>query len=71
MQRNLKDKVVWITGASGGMGQHIALTLSKLQCKIILSEEFWPNLSLLLYVGIPIFAKIICDLEEMIFIKKF
>ena len=38
MQRNLKDKVVWITGASGGMGQHIALTLSKLHSKVILSD---------------------------------
>ncbi|MDB2701278.1 SDR family NAD(P)-dependent oxidoreductase [Alphaproteobacteria bacterium] len=38
MQRNLKDKVVWITGAGGGMGQHIALTLSKLHSKVILSN---------------------------------
>ena len=38
MQRNLKDKVVWITGAGGGMGQHIALTLSKLHSKVILSD---------------------------------
>ena len=38
MQRNLKDKVVWITGAGGGMGQHIALTLSKLYSKVILSD---------------------------------
>ena len=38
MQRNLKDKVVWITGAGGGMGKHIALTLSKLHSKVILSD---------------------------------
>ena len=38
MQRNLKDKVVWITGAGGGMGQHISLTLSKLHTKVILSD---------------------------------
>ena len=38
MQRDLKDKVVWITGAGGGMGQHIALTLSKLHSKVILSD---------------------------------
>ena len=38
MQRNLKNKVVWITGAGGGMGQHIASTLSKLHSKVILSD---------------------------------
>ena len=38
MQRNLKDKVIWITGAGGGMGQDIALTLSKLKSKVILSD---------------------------------
>ena len=38
MQRNLKDKVIWITGAGGGMGKDIALTLSKLKSKVILSD---------------------------------
>ena len=36
MKRNLKDKIVWITGAGGGMGQNIAKTLSNLKMKVIL-----------------------------------
>lgn len=35
----LKDKVVWITGASGGIGEQIALNLSKHGAKIVLSAR--------------------------------
>lgn len=38
MKRNLKDKIVWITGAGGGMGQNIAKTLSNLKMTVILSD---------------------------------
>jgi NADP-dependent 3-hydroxy acid dehydrogenase YdfG len=37
MKRNLKDKVVWITGAGSGIGQNAAITLSALGMKVILS----------------------------------
>lgn len=35
----LKDKVVWITGASSGIGEHIALQLSKHGSKLVLSAR--------------------------------
>ena len=38
MQRNLKNKTVWVTGASGGMGQKIATTFSDMKMKVILSD---------------------------------
>ncbi|NP_001155449.1 dehydrogenase-like isoform X1 [Acyrthosiphon pisum] len=41
-KRNLdsfKDKVVWITGASSGIGEHIALNLSKHGAKLVLSAR--------------------------------
>ena len=37
MKRNLKDKIVWITGAGSGIGQNAAITLSALGMKVILS----------------------------------
>ncbi|WP_250436812.1 SDR family oxidoreductase [Hanstruepera flava] len=33
------NKVVWITGASSGIGKQLALTLSKTNCKLILSSR--------------------------------
>lgn len=36
---NFKDKVIWITGASSGIGKALALELSKQQCKLILSSR--------------------------------
>ena len=37
MRRDLKKKVVWITGAGSGIGQNAAITLSKLGMIVILS----------------------------------
>lgn len=34
-----ENKIVWITGASSGIGKHLALTLSKIDCKLILSSR--------------------------------
>ena len=34
-----KNKVIWITGASSGIGKAIALNLSKTNCKLILSSR--------------------------------
>lgn len=36
---NLKDKVVWLTGASSGIGEAIAYALAKENCKIVLSAR--------------------------------
>lgn len=46
MQRNLENKVVWVTGAAGGMGQNIAITMSKLKSKIIISDIDEKNLKI-------------------------
>lgn len=34
-----KDKVIWITGASSGIGKALAIELSKQDCKLILSSR--------------------------------
>ena len=36
MKRNLEDKVVWIAGGGSGIGQHAAVTLSKLGMKVMI-----------------------------------
>lgn len=36
---SFKDKVVWITGASSGIGEQIALNLSKFGAKLVLSAR--------------------------------
>ncbi|SDZ95601.1 short chain dehydrogenase [Bizionia paragorgiae] len=33
------NKVVWITGASSGIGKSLAISLSKENCKLILSSR--------------------------------
>ncbi|MDT0607366.1 SDR family oxidoreductase [Croceitalea rosinachiae] len=35
----LKDKVIWVTGASSGIGKELAYQLSKRNCKLILSAR--------------------------------
>ncbi|MEM8894408.1 MAG: SDR family oxidoreductase [Bacteroidota bacterium] len=37
--KNLEDKVIWITGASSGIGEAIAKHLSTFNCKLILSAR--------------------------------
>uniref|UniRef100_A0A2C9KEQ5 Dehydrogenase/reductase SDR family member 7 n=1 Tax=Biomphalaria glabrata TaxID=6526 RepID=A0A2C9KEQ5_BIOGL len=36
---NLSGKVVWITGASSGIGEHIAYQLASVGCKLVLSAR--------------------------------
>ncbi|MEZ4803025.1 MAG: SDR family oxidoreductase [Gelidibacter sp.] len=39
MNRKFENKVIWITGASSGIGKGLALELSKHNCKLILSSR--------------------------------
>ncbi|XP_043285656.1 dehydrogenase/reductase SDR family member 7 [Venturia canescens] len=36
---SLRGKVVWITGASSGIGEHLAYTLAKVDCKLVLTAR--------------------------------
>jgi len=40
------NKIIWITGASSGIGKALAIKLSKQQCKLILSSRNTASLEL-------------------------
>ena len=42
---NLKNKVIWITGASSGIGKSLSIELSKLDTKLILSSRNFETLT--------------------------
>src|SRR4030095_15593244 len=39
IMRTFQNKVVWLTGASSGIGEELAYALSKRQCRLILSAR--------------------------------
>ena len=37
--KRLRGKVIWITGASSGIGEHLAYKLTEFGCKLVLSAR--------------------------------
>ena len=37
--KDFKDKVIWITGASSGIGEALALEFARLEARVILSAR--------------------------------
>ena len=42
--RAFSDKVIWLTGASSGIGRAVAIALSQYQCELYLSARSIENL---------------------------
>ncbi len=45
-KQHFKGKVIWVTGASSGIGRAIAIALSECECKIFISSRSKENLAL-------------------------
>ena len=69
---NFNNKVIWITGASSGIGKALAIELSKNDCKLILSSRRkteLENVKALCYNPVNV-AVITLDLKNVNAMKK-
>ena len=56
---NLNDKIIWITGASSGIGKSLAIELSKYNCKLILSSRRLAELE---------HVKFLCEQPDLVYV---